>query len=248
MASLGLVGKTVRAAVITGGLLMLACLQAQSAIIPKWFTESWQDHEQCTKLKGTSGTVCGEVSAGKFTITVTLTASTPGASGTLDPSLLSSSTPFDITLGGYSFQDATTSNFKFGHVGTTKTTAKLPLITQKCNAQGLNCNPNFKYENIALSISTKNGGTLQITITAVTGSDANGDTFETPIDANNFDGNASGPVTDNLFLQVDLGTSFNFNDADSNNVAVTGSVVTVPFKMRGTSVSSLSKINIVGKP
>jgi hypothetical protein len=34
MISFGLVGKALRAAVITTGLLMLACLQVQSAIIP----------------------------------------------------------------------------------------------------------------------------------------------------------------------------------------------------------------------
>jgi hypothetical protein len=166
-------GKAFRLAVITGALLVFASASARSAPIPKWFTETWRDHETCKKLKGSSGTFCAEVSAGKFAIHATISATTPGASGTLDPTLLTSTTPFDINLGGYSFQDPMMSDFQFV-TARSKTTAKLARITQRCNAQGLNCN-NFKYEQIVLSIT--NQGVLTITIDATTGSDANGDTL-----------------------------------------------------------------------
>ena len=244
MAPIRSVGRILIVVALTGGLLALACPQAWSASNAKLFTETWQDHEQCQKFKasGTVFVVCNEVSGGKFTIKATISQSTSGASGTLTPSLLTNpSTEFSITLGGYTFQ-GTMGNFKV-KASKTKATATQSFFTQMCNALGQRCK-NFKYEQIKLTVTNK--GTLVVSISATTGSDANGDTFENSIDAENFDGEATGPVSDSLFLQIDLGT-FNFNDANINNVAVTGTVKTKPAKGIGTSsVNNLSNIKITG--
>jgi len=252
MASVGRVCKILSVAAIAGGVLALACPQVQSATNKKLFSEHWQQKNQCSNLGGSSGRVCTVVSAGKFTITAKFT-------GTgLSPSLLSTpGTQFDISLGGssfgsgsgssitgFSFQDANvSSDFQVGS-SNSKTTATRFLVTQKCNAKGNICNANFPYEKIVLTISSN--GDLGVSISAKTGSDLHGDIFENSIDAENFDGDATGPVSDSLFVRVDLG-SFNFNDAQSENVAVTGHVNTKSGHSKGSSSSpGLSNVKIGG--
>ncbi len=86
---------------LVGAVLVVVCPRARSANAGSLFTETWKDHEDCEKVKA-SGTVfhtCDEVSGGSFDISATLSESTPGATGTLSPSLLTTpSTPFAITL------------------------------------------------------------------------------------------------------------------------------------------------------
>jgi hypothetical protein len=79
------VGKILKVAAVTGGLLVFACPQARSASAdPKVYTESWQDKESCTKVGGS--TSCDLVSAGSFTITATLPQTT--TTGSISPSAL----------------------------------------------------------------------------------------------------------------------------------------------------------------
>ena len=253
MAPIGSVRRLFKVAVVVAGFLVIACPQARSATTEKLFGEHWKQKQQCANLGGTSGRVCTVVSGGKFILKAKFT-------GTgLSPSLLSTSgTAFNISSGGstfgsgsgsatvgYSFQDATVSSDFQIQTSSAKTTATRFLTTQKCNATGSTCNPNFPYEKIALTI-TKNGD-LEVSISAKTGTDLHGDIFENSIDAENFDGDRTGSVSDSLFVQIDLG-SFTFNDAQSENVQVTGHVTTKSSHSRGSSSSSpgLSTVNISG--
>jgi len=230
---------------LAAGLLALACPPAWPAGSNQLFTESWNQKWKCGSTRGSSGSACTLVGRGKFDITANFATS-------LTPSVLSDpSTQFDITLGGgsggsgtamtgYYFKD-TMSSFT-QKVSKNETTAKRVLSTQKCNGNGNQCK-NFDYETIVLKITK--AGKLEISISAKTGSDLNGDTFENSIDAENFDGD-NGPVSGDLYLQVDLG-SFSFNDGDSDNVSVTGNATTKSSKTRGsTSVPDLSDVKIGG--
>ena len=253
MAPLGSVCRLIKVAAISVGFVMLACPQARSATTQKLFGEHWQQKEQCANLGGTSGRVCTVVSSGKFILKAKFT-------GTgLSPSLLSTSgTAFNIALGGatfgsgsgsstvgYSFQDSNVSSDFQVKTSNSKATATRFLTTQKCNATGSACNPNFKYEKIVLTIT--NSGELEISISAKTGTDLHGDIFENSINAENFDGDPTGPVADSIFVQIDLG-SFAFNDVDSENVTVNGHVTTKFGRPRGSSSSpGLSTVNISGK-
>ncbi len=249
-------------------LLVVVCPRVSSAQL---FTETWQDHEDCEKVKA-SGTVfhtCDEVSGGNFDISATLSESTTGATGTLSPTLLTTpSTPFDITLASTSSGGSSAARAKSkskastsgsgGSVGTGfsfrgtladfkikkkngKVTASHSITTQKCNAQGKHCK-NFTYEDIVLTITKEDD--LEISINATTGSDANGDIFANSIDAENFDGDGTGTYPDTLFLQVDLG-GFSFNDGDSGNVSANVKVTTST-KNEGSSAINLSDITSVG--
>jgi len=142
---------------------------------------------------------------------------------------------------GYTFQDANVSSDFTLKTSGSKTTATKVLTTQKCDAQGKDCK-SFDYETIELTITKQ--GELKISISAKTGVDFNGDTFENSIDAENFDGD-KGPVSDSLFLQVDLGT-FSFNDADAKNVTVNGTAETKTETQHGSSVGSLSDVKLDG--
>ena len=242
---IGSFGRSFKVAAVTVGLLTLSCPQAWSAAKPtKLFTETWVDTNQCVKKK-TSGTVfnvCNEVSGGKFTLKTTISSSSSEASGTISQSLINSINTFSIFLGNYTFSD-TLADAKVV-TGKSQSTATFKLVTQKCNNLGAACNPKFQYEEIVLTITKK--GLFTISITATTGADFNGDTFENSIDAASFDGDPTGPVTDDLFLEIDLG-SFSFNSADSNNVPVTGKVKTKNLTVRGTSTGvNLSNISITG--
>ncbi len=257
---------------LVGAVFVVVCPRARSANAGSLFTETWKDHEDCEKVKA-SGTVfhtCDEVSGGSFDISATLSESTPGATGTLSPSLLTTpSTPFAITLESTSNGSSSAARPKlkskssstsgsggsvtagFSFIGSMadfkikekngKVTATHSIKTQKCNAQGKSCK-NFTYEDIVLTLTKE--GDLEISIKATTGSDANGDTFANSIDAENFDGDGSGTYPDTLFLQVDLG-GFNFNDADNGNVTATVEVATTS-KNAGSSAVNLSDISSIG--
>jgi len=242
-------------------LLMLACLQARSASAENLFTESWNQTEKCESFFST----CDYVPSGKFTIKTTISATTSGASGTLSPSLLTSgTTAFDISLappGGAGFGSGpsggdagSSSETGFYYHGTidsaggwtvkgnsNKATATLPFIEPKCK------DAKSKYAQMELTITDK--GELTVSISATTGGDTCGNWFADSLDAENFDGEQTGPVTGDdiqMFLQVDFVGIFHFNDADNNNVSVTGTVKTKPFKFKGTSEYNLSDVNIVG--
>jgi hypothetical protein len=268
--------RTFKVAAIAGGLLAFACSQAQSATTQKLFNENWKQKEQCVNEGGTSGTTCEVVSGGEFTIDAKfpgtgLSPSLLSTSGTAfeinlaggtgsgggsggsgskarvgakdRPAQKGSSSRGGSSVGtGYVFQDANVSTDFTIKTSGSKTTATKDLTTQKCNAQGKDCK-SFKYETIELTITKQ--GELKISITAKTGADFNGDTFENSIDAENFDGD-KGPVSDSMFLQVDLGT-FSFNDADAKNVTVSGTAETKTETSRGSSVGSLSDVTIDGK-
>jgi hypothetical protein len=213
----GSVSRIFRIIALMGGLLALAWSQAWSAN-KKVFTETWQQKFVCAKIPGSSFKTCDEVSSGKFSIKTTFSAG-------LDPSVLSpsSSEQFDIFLGGYSFgpvEISTANSFTSGKKGSSAT---FQLTTQKCSSSGGGCDPNFQFEKIVLTV-TKKKGDLTVAITAVTGSDFNGDSFESSIEAADFVG-GNHKIQDSISLQVDLG-SFTFNDADNANVIVKGSVKT----------------------
>lgn len=213
----GSVGRIFRIIALMGGLLALAWSQAWSAS-KKVFTETWQQKFVCAKIPGSSFKTCDEVSGGKFSIKTTFSAG-------IDPSVLSpsSSEQFDIFLGGYSFGPVEISTANHFTSGKKSSSATFQLTTQKCNNAGGNCNPNFQFEKIVLTV-TKKKGDLTVAITAVTGSDFNGDSFESSIEAADFVG-GNHKVQDFISLQVDLG-SFTFNDVDNANVMVKGSVKT----------------------
>ncbi len=266
MAPIRSVGKIFKVAAVTGGLLMLACSQAWSASADNLFTESWKQTEKCEKPKGSSFFTCDYVPGGKFSVKTTISETTSGASGTLSPTLLTSgSTVFDISLappggagsgsGGIPSGSVTsTSETGLYYNGTIsaadgwtvkgnskKATATLSFIGPKCK------DAKFKYQQMELTIT--NRGVLTVSISATTGGDDCGDWFADPLDAENFDGEPTGPVTGDdiqMFLQIDFVGIFHFNDADNNNVSVTGTVKTKPFKFKGSSINNLSDVSITG--
>ncbi len=265
MAPIRSVGGIFKVAAVTGGLIMLACPQARSASADNLFTESWNQTEKCERPKGSSPITCDYVPSGKFTIKTTISGTTSGASGTLSPSLLTSgTTAFDISLappggagsgsspsGGGHGSSSETGFYYHGTINSaggwtvkatgTQATATLPLIGPKCK------NAKFKYEQIELTITDK--GELTLSVSATTGGDSCGDWFADSLDAENFDGEQTGPVTGDdiqMFLQIDFVGSFHFNDADNNNVSVNGTVRTKPFKFTGSTINNLSDVNIVG--
>jgi hypothetical protein len=265
MAPIRSVGRIFKVAAVTGGLLMLACPQARAASANNSFTESWQQTEKCEKPKGSSSFSCDEFTSGKFSGKVTILETTSGASGTLSPSLLTSGTAaFDISLappggagsgsgpsGSGSGSSSETGAYYHGTINSAdgwtikgnskKATATRSLYGPKCK------NSKFKYETIELTITDK--PELTISVTGTTGFNSCGDQFADSLDAENFDGEPTGPVTGDwiqMFLQIDFPGSFNFNDADNLNVSVTGTVKTKPFKFKGSSINNLSNVNIKG--
>ena len=74
------------------------------------------------------------------------------------------------------------------------------------------------------------------------GSDANGNTFESAIDADNLYGNATGPVTDTLSFEMDLGSL----SVSTDILPVTGAVVTKNVTDKSGNQDTLSNVNIKG--
>ena len=274
MARIESVPRFLRLVALAAMLLMVVFPRVSRAQTDQLFTEIWQDHEDCEKVKA-SGTVfhtCDEVSGGNFDISTTLSESTPGASGTLSSTLLTTpSTPFDITLASTSSGGSSSSaarpkskskagstsgsggsvgtGFSFsGTLADFKIKKKKGKVTATHSITTQKCNAqgkhckNFTYEDIVLTFTKE--GDLGISIKATTGSDANGDIFANSIDAEHFDGDGTGTYPDTLFLQVDLG-GFSFNDGDSGNVSANVKVTTST-KNQGSSAINLSDITSVG--
>ena len=91
---------------------------------------------------------------------------------------------------------------------------------------------------------TKKG--LKVSISTLTGADALGNSYETPIDANNFDGQTTGPVTDALSASLDLGDFSYSTDAAGSVVAVNGKVKTKDVIAKDGSDFALSQVDIEG--
>ena len=160
---------------------------------PALFKESWVDKAKCQNLGG-GDIQCEEISDGKSAVSATIMPSEPGASGTLDSSQLDPTTRFDITIGNFSYSGTLGEDPKYA-AGKDKVT--LPLTGEVCDADG-NCKENVEHGHILLSM-TKKG--LKVSISTLTGADALGNAYETPIVANEFDGQPTGSVTDNPSCQ-----------------------------------------------
>ncbi|MGB8364353.1 MAG: hypothetical protein WCE20_07465 [Rhizomicrobium sp.] len=241
------------------------------------FTESWKDTQKCSKVHA-SGSVyeyCRDRSSGKFAIKTTILGSDPLASGALNPSILTSQTSvFDISLappggagsgsgssrgsnagsspgsgpystGYYLISPISTANGWTIKGNSKKATAKLKLYRPDCNK------PKFNYETIELTITNK--PELEVSISATTGSDGcdTENWFADSIDAQTFNGESNPSINqpNSLFLQMDFHGIWNFNDAQNDNVSVTGKVKTKAGKSIGSSSSApeLSDVNITGK-
>ncbi len=225
---------------ILPALLALSSPNASAAAKPLpvlTFSETWNDKVACTGSNSQGDLDCETYSLGKFTVKAVLSTNDLGAA--VDPNQFDGTTTFDITLGDYFFSD--TLGDAPGYVaGASKATFLLTntLCTASDNNNSLPC-PSKVYETIALTI-TSNG--ITVSISAKTGTDANGNTFETPIDADSFDGDATGPVTDTLSFELDLGDLTVFSDI----LPVTGTVATKSVTDKTDDQDTLSTIKIKG--
>jgi hypothetical protein len=267
---MGLVANIVAA---MGVLLILPSVQASAAGGPKVFHETWQQKPHCHTYhtSGSAWTSCSEFSGGKFTMSFVIPESA-GTGGSLPASFsdLDPSTNFDITLGGYSFQD-TISDFKI--VGKRGKTVKYPATLgvsaiEKCvyKKHGSSFNSHctaYKVEKISLKLVTiKKEPALKAVISGRTG-EILGRAFGggtgtsspvQPIAANSYAGSATQDISTSLALQLDLGNwSYNAGGAASQ-VNVTGSVHTKQVKVKGSSSgssgssgSSNSKVKLKGR-
>ena len=225
---------------LLAALLALSCPTASAAPKPRsvlTFSETWTDKVACTGSNSQGDLACDTVSVGKLTLKAAF--STNDLAAAVDPTQFDQNTTFDISLGNYSFSD--TLGDAPGYVaGASKATFLLTndLCTAADNNNGLPC-PSKVYETIALTITPKG---LTVSITAKTGTDANGNTFETAIDADTFDGDATGPVTDTLSFQMDLGDLTVFSDV----VPVTGTIATKTVTDKAANQDTLSNVKIKG--
>jgi hypothetical protein len=201
------------------------------------FSETWADKVACTGSNSQGDLDCEPYSGGKFTVKAVITPNDFGAA--IDPSQFNGDTTFDITVGNYSFSD-TLSDAPGYVAGASKAKFLLSgdLCSAKDNTDSLPC-PTKVYETITLTMSTKG---VTVSISAKTGSDANGNTFESAIDADSFDGNATGPVTDTLSFEMDLGSL----SVSSDILPVTGAVVTKSVTDKSGNQDTLSNVNIKG--
>lgn len=205
---------------------------------PALFKESWVDKAKCQNLGG-GDIQCEEISDGKSAVSATIMPSEPGASGTLDSSQLDPTTRFDITIGNFSYSGTLGEDPKYA-AGKDKVT--LPLTGEVCDADG-NCKENVEHGHILLSM-TKKG--LKVSISTLTGADALGNAYETPIVANEFDGQPTGSVTATLPASLDLGEFSYSTDAVGSVVAVTGKVKTKNVITKDGSDFTRSQVDIEG--
>jgi hypothetical protein len=218
---------------IVAGLLVLSCPQgwtAGKASTTLTFSENWADKVVCL---GSNHLFCGTYSGGKFTVKAVISSNDFGA--VIDPSQFTGNTTFDITLGDYSFSDSL--GDAPGYVAGVSTKAKFLVAGDLCNEHNNNC-PTKVYETIMLTMTARE---ITVSISAKTGTDANGNTFESAIDADNFDGNDTGPVTDALSFEMDLGSLSVF----SNILPVAGAVATKTID-QGEDQLVLSNVKIKG--
>ena len=226
------------AATLAFAVLGLGFAASPALCAPPLFKESWVDKAKCQNLGG-GDIQCEEISDGKLTVSATVRPSDLGASGTVDPSQFDPTTPFDISIGNFSYSGTLGGDPKYT---AGKNKATLLLTGEVCDAGGV-CKENVKHGHILLSM-TKKG--LKVSISTLTGADALGNSYETPIDANNFDGQSSGPVTDALSASLDLGDFSYSTDAAGSMVTVVGKVKTKDVVTKDGTDFTLSTVNIVG--
>jgi hypothetical protein len=240
------VHKILRVAAATGGLLVLACLQAGPANSGsnQLFTEKWQQQFQCKNPGG--GQECRVVAGGNFNVKTTFlgTSCVPsdlerGAGSTIDIFVGNGTTgasSFDSTSGVEYFDDDVGDDFGI-KVFSNKTVATQKRTVQVCNPPNSNCKF-VNFEKVQLTVNSS--GDLTIAFNATTGENFNGDFFENSIDAENFVGQPSGPVSDMVTLDVSLNECFDSGDLP---VAVNGKVKTTK---PSNSKPALSSVNIKG--
>jgi hypothetical protein len=180
-----------------GAFLALACPTGWAAKVPTvlTFVESWADKVACTG-NSSDGFSCNQYTVGKLTIAATITSNDFGAA--IDPSQFDQNTTVDITLGDYSFSGTLGGDPNYVAGGKK---AKFLVPFQTCDINGNKCRT--INETIQLTITKK---AVTISISAPTGSDADGNTFENSVDASNFDGNDSGIYSDQIDFEADLDT------------------------------------------
>ena len=251
----GSVQKIIRVAAATGGLLVLACLQAGPAnsASSQLFTEKWQQKFQCKNPGG--GQECKVVAGGNFSLKTTI----PGTC--LVPSDLerAAASSIDIFIGGGTTGANSTDStggveFFEGDIGSdfaikvfsNKTVATGKFSVQVCNPPNTNCKF-VNFEKVQLTVNSS--GDLTISFNANTGSNFNGDFFENSIDAENFVGQPSGAVSDMVTFDVDVdasggsGCEFDLDSGGPVPVSVTGKVKTTN---GSNSKPPLSTVNIKG--
>jgi len=227
------ISKTFRATVMVGGLLALACPTGWAAKVPTvlTFTETWVDKVACTG-NSSDGFNCNEYTAGKLTIKATITSNDFGSA--IDPSQFDQNTTVDITLGDYSFSGTLGEDPSYVAGGKK---AKFLVPFQTCDINGNKCKT--INETIQLTITTKS---VTISISAPTGSDANGDTFENSVDASNFDGDDSAIYSDQIDFEADLDTL----SVSSSITPVVAKVTTKDFTDKSGGDDTLSNVKDAG--
>jgi hypothetical protein len=237
------VNRTFKVMIMVGGLVALACPRGWAAKAPTvlTFSETYADKVACTGSNSQGDLDCEPYSEGKFTIKATITSNDFGVA--IDPSQFNGDTTVDISLGEYSLSGTLGEDPTYV-AGSTK--AKFELAGEVCSANdnnnGLPC-PSKVYETITLSMTTKE---VTISISAETGADANGNQFESFIDADTFDGefDGDGPmsVTDAISFEMDLDVL----SVSSSITPVTGTVTTKDVTAKDGSVNTLSNVKIGG--
>ncbi|MBL1262754.1 hypothetical protein JJL52_03590 [Methylomicrobium sp. RS1] len=202
------------------------------------FTESWNEKLACTGSSAQGDFDCETYSNGKFNVKVIIPAANFGSA--IDPSQFNEDTEFDIRLGNYLFS-ATLGNADAYVPGATKAT--FTLADDRCTAEDINgelvC-PTKAYETIQIKMKPEQ---VTVSISAITGSDANGNTFEDPIEADIYEDEPTGAVSDTIPFEMNLGSLSVFTDT----LPVAGSVVTRDVTDKNGFEDTLSKIRIKGK-
>jgi len=251
----GSVQKFFRVAGVTGGLLVLACLQAGPANCGsnQLFTEKWQQKQQCKNPGG--GQECRDFASGNFTIKTTFPGTClvpsdlqPGSGneifiglGEADGSGSGSGSGSGTFTGGFFFDDPDVGDDFAIKVFSNKTVATGNLTRRVCNPPNTNC----KFVNFGkVKLTVNSSGDFTVQVNANTGFNFNGDHFADSIDAANFVGQ-NGPVssTDEVFFDVEMEPCFDLDAGGSIPVAVSGKAKT----SKSTSTKpALSTVNIKG--
>jgi hypothetical protein len=234
------VSRVFKAMMLAGGLLALTCpggWAAGKAPTVLTFSETYADKVACTG-DSSDGYDCEPYAVGKFTVKAVITTNDFGAA--VDPSQFTGDTAFDITLGEYSYSGSLGGDPKY--VAGVSKKATFQLSGDLCSASDINngndC-PQKVYETITLSWTTK---AVTVSISAETGADANGNDFESFIDADTFDGNGTGPVTGTISFEMDLGSL----SVSSSIVPVAGTVATKDVTDKSGDDDTLSNVKLRG--
>jgi hypothetical protein len=202
------------------------------------FTESWNDKRACMGSNIQGNLSCTPYSGGKFKVKAAIPVA--DSTGAFDPSQFNGTTPFDIKLGHYAFSG--TLGDAAGYApGSTK--AIFTLTGSRCSSKNINDSlscPTKAYEKIKLRMTPKQ---VAVSISAITGSDADGNMHENPIDADNYDDSPTGTVTNTIPFQMNLDNL----SVISNTLPVTGTVVTKSVTDKSGHQDTLSKVRLKGK-